>query len=75
MTMHVRIEAADRLLNLEEVKGIVGLGKTMIYRKMRAGEFPMACKAGGCSTRWSENECRAWVAEQLATRAPANDEC
>jgi len=54
MTMHMRIEAADRLLNLEEVRGIVGLGKTMIYRKMRAGEFPMACKAGGCSTRARE---------------------
>jgi prophage regulatory protein len=73
MTMHARIEAADRLLNLEEVKAIVGLGKTAIYRMMRAGEFPMACKAGGCSTRWSENECRAWVAAQLASRAPAND--
>lgn len=73
MTMHMRIEAADRLLNLEEVKAIVGLGKTMIYRKMRAGAFPIACKAGGCSTRWSENEVRAWVSAQLASRAPAND--
>ncbi len=70
---HVHIEAADRLLNLEEVKSIVGLGKTMIYRKMRAQEFPMACKAGGCSTRWSENEVRHWVAAQLANRHAAND--
>ncbi len=66
-----RIVAADRLLCLDEVKAIVGLGKTMIYRKMRGGTFPRACKAGGCSTRWSEVEVQAWVAEQLEQRTAA----
>lgn len=61
----------DRLLSLDEVKGLVGLGKSMIYRKMRAGTFPRACKAGGCSTRWSEREVQDWVAEQLAQRQAA----
>ncbi len=63
--------APDRLIKLPEVIAIVGLGKTMIYRKMRAGSFPQACKAGGYSTRWSEREVRDWVAEQLATRHAA----
>ena len=59
---------ADRLLSLSEVKAIVSLGKGSIYRKMRQGTFPRSCKAGGCSTRWSEAEVHAWVREQLASR-------
>ncbi len=71
MSVMGRIEAADRLLGLDEVKTVAGLGKSMIYRKMRAGTFPKACKAGGGSTRWSEREVQAWVNEQLAARAAA----
>lgn len=66
-----RVEAADRLLNLEEVKTIVCLSKAMIYRKMRGGSFPKSCKVGGCSTRWSEREVQDWVADQLGQRAAA----
>ncbi|WP_426255767.1 helix-turn-helix transcriptional regulator [Sphingomonas sp. DC2300-3] len=64
-----KIEAADRLLCLDEVKAIAGLGKSMIYRKMRAGTFPKACKAGGTSSRWSEREVQTWVTDQLQSRA------
>ena len=58
----------DRLLPLEAVKQIAGLGKTMIYRKMREGTFPQSCKPGGASARWSEREVQAWRAEVLAAR-------
>lgn len=66
MTAHTRIVAADRLLGLDEVKGITNRGKTMIYRMMRAGTFPQRCAAG-----WSESEVRAWVEQQLAMREAA----
>lgn len=61
--------SADRLIALPEVKEIAGIGKTMIYRKMRTGSFPQCCKPGGVSSRWSEAEVRGWVTEQLAKRA------
>jgi prophage regulatory protein len=61
-------EANDRLLKLDEVKEIVGLGKTMIYRLEREGRFPQRFKPGGWSSRWSENEVRAWVKDQRAPR-------
>lgn len=61
-----RIEAADRLLSLDEVKSVTNRGKTMIYRMMRAGDFPQRCAAG-----WSEREVQAWVQAQLATRLAA----
>jgi prophage regulatory protein len=68
----IAVQSADRLLRLEEVRAVVGLGKSTVYRMMRAGTFPMACKAGGGSTRWSEQEVQAWVREQLARR---DDSC
>lgn len=59
----------DRLLKLDEVKDIVGLGKTMIYRLERQGRFPQRFKPGGWSSRWSEAEVRAWMDEQRQMRA------
>ena len=59
----------DRLIPLDAVMQIAGVGKTMIYRKMREGTFPKACKPGGASTRWSEREVRAWKDGVMAARA------
>lgn len=61
----------DRLIPIDAVIQIAGIGKTMIYRKMREGTFPMSCKPGGASTRWSEREVREWRERVLAQRAAA----
>lgn len=61
--------AKDRLIALPEVKDIAGIGKTMIYRLEKRGEFPKHCKPGGSAARWSEAEVRAWQEEQKAKRA------
>ncbi len=66
MTNHRVIE--DQALKLDEVKAIVGLGKTMIYRLERAGKFPQRFKPGGWSSRWSEREVRAWWEAQRGDR-------
>ena len=66
------IDAAnDRLIALPEVKNIVGYGKTKIYAWVREGTFPQPCHPGGCGSRWSEAEVRAWKDEQLARRKAA----
>ncbi len=52
----------DRLLRLEQVKDVVGLGKTLIYRLIQSGEFPAPYKPGGSAARWSENEIVEWLA-------------
>lgn len=61
----------DRLIPLDAVMQIAGIGKTMIYRKMREGSFPRSCKPGGTSTRWSEREVKVWrdriIADRTAT--------
>lgn len=61
----------DRLLPLDAIMQIAGIGKTMIYRKVRDGTFPQPCKPGGASTRWSEREVRDWKTAIMAARAAA----
>lgn len=61
----------DRLIPLAVVMEIAGIGKTMIYKLMRDGKFPKSCKPGGASTRWSENEVKAWREKVLAARDAA----
>ena len=61
----------DRLIPLDAVMQIAGIGKTMIYRKMREGTFPRSCKPGGASTRWSEREVREWRDSVIADRDAA----
>lgn len=57
----------DRLLRLTEVKEATGLGKTMIYRLIRAGRFPQPFKPGGYASRWSEAEVIRWRESQRVT--------
>lgn len=58
----------NRLLRLDQVKEMVGLGKTMIYRLVKEGAFPAPLKPGGNATRWSENDVLSWIAACSAGR-------
>lgn len=58
----------DQMIDLHEVKAIVGLGKTMIYRMADQGRFPKPAKLGS-SSRWSKREVYAWLSEIMARRA------
>ena len=51
----------DRFLRLPQVTERVGLGKTMIYKKMREQTFPQKYKPGGAASRWSEREVTEWM--------------
>jgi prophage regulatory protein len=61
----------DQLIPIDAVMQIAGIGKTMIYEKMKAGTFPQSCKPGGASVRWSRREVTDWAAQILADRGVA----
>lgn len=65
--------AHDRLLKLREVIDIAGIGKTMIYRLVRKGEFPQPFKPGGYASRWSEAEVLTWRESQRDPPAEEGD--
>lgn len=53
----------ERFLKLPEVCRRVGLGKTMIYAMVKDGRFPKPYKLSPFTSRWSEREIVAWIAD------------
>ena len=52
---------SGRLIKLKEVREITGLGKSTIYRKMTAGEFPAPVKTGMRSVAWRADQIQQWL--------------
>lgn len=73
MNSQDRYTVSHRILRLPKVRELVGLGKTAIYGKIKAGDFPRPIKLGHVSG-WLEAEVQAWIdAQILASRPPAID--
>lgn len=49
------------LLRLPVVMAKTGMGRSTIYRKMEAGEFPLAVALGDNSVAWYLGEVDAWI--------------
>lgn len=61
--------APVRLLPIAEVCHIVGLSKSTIWARARAGTFPQPVKLSERTTRWASTAVDSWVAEQVAKAA------
>jgi prophage regulatory protein len=58
---------ADRLVDGKEAGRITGLKRSQRYALIAQGKFPQPVKVGR-ATRFSEQECFAFVAERKAER-------
>jgi Predicted transcriptional regulator len=54
----------QRLIDIEEVKQMAGIGTTSVYDKMKTDGFPKPVKLGRMS-RWVESEVQAWIAKKI----------
>ena len=65
----------ERLLRIDDVCFMTGLGRSTIYAKVKAGDFPSAVQLHGTSVAWRETEVDAWIAAraQAAPDAPRQD--
>jgi prophage regulatory protein len=52
--------SSERLIRLPQVLDMIGLGKTMLYKMMKTGEFPQPRKIRHLSV-WVESEVQAWI--------------
>ena len=59
-----------RVLNLQQTKNKVGLGKTLIYRLISVGEFPapVPLTQSGSRVGWLQSEVDAYILGCVATR-------
>src|SRR5581483_3429708 len=61
----------DRLLRIDEVKKLTGLGRTTIWELELLGEFPRRRRRSGARGRavgWRASEVARWIAERKAAR-------
>lgn len=58
-----------RLLRMPAVIERVGIKKTVIYERMKAGTFPKPIKLGSASV-WLDSVIQAWIEEQVRKAAP-----
>ena len=60
------IEQPPSMLRRKDVEARTGLGRSAIYKLMKAGTFPAQVKLGiGVCVAWSENDFNEWLQLQL----------
>jgi len=55
----------DRIIKLSELKDIVGLARSTIYKMSAEGKFPKPIKLGERSSGWIESEVEQWLEERI----------
>ena len=55
------IEQTRRFIRLKEVKQQISLGRTAIYEKIKAGEFPKPYPLGARAVGFLASEIDAWI--------------
>ena len=59
---------SERLLRLPEVMRNTGLGRSAIYAKMQAGEFPPSVPISAKSRGWVASEVADWIQHRIEAR-------
>ena len=54
-----------RFFRLHDVKHQVGLGRTAIYQKIKAGEFPKPYPLSARAVGWLSDDIEAWIDSRI----------
>jgi prophage regulatory protein len=60
------------LLDIEAVAARLGMGKTTIHAKIKAGAFPQPVRLSANCVRWRSDEVAAWI-DQATQKARTDD--
>ena len=69
--MSIDDSSADRILRRRQVETRTGLSRSTIYRRMRAGTFPLAVALGGRLVGWRLADIEEFLANPSRYRVPA----
>lgn len=53
-----------RYIRFKELRKLIPLGRTTIWKMMREGRFPQSRRIGKVATAWLENEVEDWIKER-----------
>ena len=57
-----------RYIRFKELRKLIPLGRTTIWRMMREGRFPQSRRIGRAAMAWVENEIDEWMKERAEMR-------
>lgn len=57
-------EVAMRIIKHQQLKDMVGLSRTTIWRMEREGKFPSRVRLGANTVGWLEEEVLSWLASR-----------
>jgi prophage regulatory protein len=58
-------DQSHRFLRLPDVKKAVGYGRTAIYQKIKAGEFPKPYSLGARAVAWLAEDIQGWIESRI----------
>ena len=61
--------AQYRILRWPDVRRVVGLSRSQVYKLISSGQFPKPVKLGSRATGWIEAEVLVWVEERIKQRS------
>lgn len=61
----------ERLLRIDDVCFLTGLGRSTIYSQVKGGKFPAPVQLHGACVAWRETEVDAWIAQRPAAQTGA----
>ena len=67
------LAVAFALLDIEQVQMVVGLRKSAIYARIKAGDMPAPVVLGERCVRWRSDEIQAWMEGKAAARTASTD--
>jgi len=63
------VSQTDKILRLPQVLDKVGLKKSAIYNRIKAGQFPPPIKLGTHASGWLESDVQNWILKQAGRMA------
>jgi len=59
----------DKLLRLERVQDLIGLGRSSIYAKVKNGTLPAPVRLSARAVGWRESDIFQWIKSRTTTSA------
>jgi prophage regulatory protein len=67
----------DKIIREPELLKLVGLSRTTLWRREKAGDFPQRRQISSRSVGWLESEVLEWISSRpkVTKKKPENDGC
>ena len=72
--MILLIVMSIKLLKINQVCELTGLGRSTVYAKVAEESFPAPIKIGARASAWIESEIEAWIEEKIKASRGCPDE-